>query len=155
MARPTKFTPERAEQIVSAIRAGASKLSAAQAAGVAYDTVNEWRKRGEAGGRGSAPFAKFSEALAQAEAEANVTAAKALFSAAGKDWRAALAFLERRERDTWGELPPFDLDIAILPQAALERIAHGEHPQKICNELLAVLLTERANKGEAAHHAPK
>lgn len=153
MGRPTKLTPERAEAILKAIRLGASKEAAAQAAGIAYDTLNNWRLRGEAGGSGAAKYVQFFEALEVAQAKANVRAAKALFRAGGEDWRAALAFLERRERGIWGDgkdaankaLLPL---IQTMPPDYLARLSAGE-------ELAAVVADWAADMSKRLAQAPQ
>jgi hypothetical protein len=55
--RPTKLTPTRHKAIMAAIEQGATYEHAAAAAGISYDTLNEWRKHNPV----------FSEALKQAE----------------------------------------------------------------------------------------
>jgi hypothetical protein len=51
------------------------------------------------GGKGSR---KFSQSLTRARADAKVGAIAAIRSAMPEDWRAALAFLERRHPQEWG-----------------------------------------------------
>ena len=111
MARPSKLTQETAAVIVASIRAGAFANAAAAAAGIAESTFYGWRQRGEAvqaardRGQPVAPeerrFLEFSEAIARASAQAEVAVANLLFEAASADWRAAVAWLERRHPARW------------------------------------------------------
>lgn len=101
MARPSKLTPETQAAIVKALRIGATYDVAAQAAGVAYDTLREWIKKGEAG---QSKYRQFSEALRAAEAECRLNYTAVIAKAANDgDWRAALEYLKRRDRTNWGD----------------------------------------------------
>lgn len=102
MARPTKFTPEVTAVIIKAIGIGATYKDAAEAAGVDYNTFNEWMKRGES--EKSGKFREFNELVKRSEAEARLKYLATIAEAArGGDWRAALEYLKRRDRATWGD----------------------------------------------------
>ena len=91
MARPTKLTPEVQKTITDAIAIGATYQAAAEYAGIAYETFNEWMKDKRP------KFVKFSEAVREANAKARVTLlARIQTSAKDGDWRAAAWILERR-----------------------------------------------------------
>src|SRR5438128_1033777 len=64
--RPTKFSARVRERIVQAITAGNYLETAAQSAGVSYQTLNEWIKHGEAEPNGA--FREFAEAVKKARA---------------------------------------------------------------------------------------
>jgi transposase len=101
MARPTKFTPEVTETILKAIQIGATYKDAAEAAGVSFDTFNEWMK---AGREGSKKFSEFFELIRKAEAQARLNYLSTIAQAAAKgDWKAAEAYLKRRDRANWGD----------------------------------------------------
>jgi predicted transcriptional regulator len=99
MARPTKLTPEVAERIVNAIRAGNYAEQAARAAGISPATYYRWLKRGEREAGGI--YHDFYEAVRSAEAEAEVYAVAIIRKAMGDDWRAAAHYLERRHPQRW------------------------------------------------------
>ena len=102
MARPSKFTPEITETIIKALQIGATYKDAAEAAGVDYDTYNEWIKAGKAAKSGR--FYEFSEAVRKSEAQARLNYLSTIAQAAAKgDWKAAEAFLKRRDRANWGD----------------------------------------------------
>lgn len=102
MARPSKLTPETKAAIIEAISLGATYHDAAEAAGVAYNTLNEWLKAGEAASSGK--FHDLYDELRRAEAQCrnNFVAVIAKAAASG-DWRAAEAYLKRRDRANWGD----------------------------------------------------
>ena len=103
MARPSKFTSEVTETIIKALQIGATYKDAAEAAGVDYDTYNEWIKAGKAAKSGR--FYEFSEAVRKAEAQARLNYLSTIAQAAAKgDWKAAEAFLKRRDRANWGDV---------------------------------------------------
>jgi transposase len=100
--RPDKLTAARQERVVAAVRAGAHREQAAQAAGVSRSTLQAWLQRGEAA---DAPtrFQKFAQALREAEAEFELEGLAVISRAAeGGDWRAMAWKLERRHPERWG-----------------------------------------------------
>ena len=102
MARPTKLTPETHAIIVESILHGATYKDAAEAAGVWYTTFNEWMQRGEAAKAGQ--YYEFNHAVRQAEAQCRLNMTRVIQSAAAKgDWKAAEAYLRRRDRANWGD----------------------------------------------------
>ena len=96
MARPTKLTPEVQELICKAIRIGATYQAAAEAAGISYDTFNEWRK-----GK-SSKFLRFSEAVDRANADAQLELLQKIQNFTDKDWRAGTWILEHRFKQDYG-----------------------------------------------------
>ena len=101
MGRPTKFIPEITDTILQALKIGATYKDAAEAAGVAFNTFNEWVKRGEEGHK---PFNAFYESVRKAEAQARLNYLTTIAQAAAKgDWKAAEAYLKRRDRANWGD----------------------------------------------------
>jgi hypothetical protein len=98
--RPSKL-PVAEERILEDIRAGCYPEQAAQAAGVSPSTLYAWKAKGEKESDG--PYRRFLLRLRQAEAEAELKAVKVMRSAIEDDgdWKAALAFLERRFPGRW------------------------------------------------------
>ena len=97
---PRKLTPAVQERIVQAIRAGASAEVAAESAGIARSTFFAWLERGRAGER---RFTAFAAEVKLARAAAEVHAVAVVRQAMNDgDWRAALAWLERRHPVEWG-----------------------------------------------------
>ena len=102
MARPSKLTPETHAVIVESILHGATYKDAAEAAGVNYDTFNEWMRAGTDGKAGK--FSEFFGAIRKAEAQCRLNMTRVIQSAAAKgDWKAAEAYLRRRDRVNWGD----------------------------------------------------
>jgi hypothetical protein len=103
MARPTKLTDETAKAIIEALQIGATYADAAGAAGIEYRTFRNWMQRGETVGRGK--FFQFFHAVERAGAVARVAFTRVIYTSAvsEKDWRAAMEYLKRRDRETWGD----------------------------------------------------
>jgi hypothetical protein len=99
VGRPSKLSDEVTERVVSAVRAGNYAEAACQAAGIGQSTYYRWMARG-AQEPGSA-YAGFREAVLRAEAEAEVHAVALVRRAMADDWRAAIAYLERRHPVRW------------------------------------------------------
>jgi transposase len=99
--RPRKLTAKRQKAITEAIRLGARRDQAAEAAGIARSTLQNWIARGELDGR--QPHKRFAEAVRTAEAEFELESLRAIEqAAAGGDWRAKAWVLERRHPERWG-----------------------------------------------------
>ncbi len=102
MARPTKFSSEVQDAIIKALSLGATYKDAAEAAGISYDTFNEWMKVGRSAKSGK--FYQFFKSVRRAEAMARLKYLSVIAEAAQNgDWRAALEFLKRRDRTNWGD----------------------------------------------------
>lgn len=91
--RPSKYTPERIESILTLLRAGNTRRAAAHASGVSVDTFCTWL----------AQYSEFSEACQKAESEAeSVHVANILRAASTGSWQASAWWLERRRHQDWG-----------------------------------------------------
>lgn len=99
MARPTKLTDKVKDRIIQSIRAGNHVEPACRSAGIAPSTYYSWLARGEREPEGI--YGAFTEELRLAEAKAEVHAVALLRRAMPDDWRAALAYLERRHPERW------------------------------------------------------
>ena len=101
--RPSKLTESRMEKLIEALRAGAYRIDACRAAGIHYNTLLAWEKKGEAQEKGE--FSEFLDALRKAEAEAVITNVGVITRAAQDgDWRAAAWFLEHKYPDKWARV---------------------------------------------------
>jgi hypothetical protein len=93
MARPSKYTPAVVARVIEALTAGTSRKGAAEYAGIDQGTLENWMHR----------YSDFSGAVKQAESQVEVRASLAIRQAfTAGDWRAALAWLERRRHEDWG-----------------------------------------------------
>ena len=147
MGRPTKLSDEVRERIVQAIRAGNYADAAAQSAGISPSTYYRWMARGEQEASGA--FHAFREAVVRAEAEAEVHAVAIVRRAMGDDWRAAVAYLERRYPARWRRRQTTEL---TGPDGGPIRThsSSGLDLSKLSDEELALLeeLSARAAVGE-------
>jgi len=92
VARPLKYSPEKAQTIVKAINGGNTFTNAARLAGISYETLNQWRKK----------YPEFSEAVEGASAYAESVYVEDIGFASRKGNVAATIFwLERRRHDEW------------------------------------------------------
>lgn len=106
VGRPTKLSPQLRERLLQLIRAGCTRRDACLAVGVADRTLAAWLERGrddrEAGLR--TMYAEFVAGIEQGEAEARAKLTAVIVKAAADgDWRAALEYLKRRDRQNWGD----------------------------------------------------
>lgn len=90
--RPTKRTPETADRICRAVRKGLAYTLACDAAGLSYETFNEWRKADP----------QFSAQLKAAEGEGAEELLATIRAASAENWTAAAWILERRYPQLYG-----------------------------------------------------
>ena len=119
MARPTKLTPAVQERLLEAVAAGSYLEEAAAYAGITYQSFRNWMLRGQRDTRGV--YFEFFENVTRAESEALISAQKKWRSAFDTDWRAILAWAERRYPDRWGRKDRVPSD--PLKEREAERIA--------------------------------
>ena len=93
MARPSKLTPATEKVILDALRAGATRTAAFEAAGIARSKISVYLRR----------FGTFRDNVLQAEASAEIymTVKLRQFVDAGSV-KAVTFWLERRRPDDWG-----------------------------------------------------
>jgi len=103
------------DAVIAALKAGATRTTAAGAAGIHRDTFYQWRKENPT----------FSYAVTRAEAQAEINCVESLFQASERgDWRAAVAWLSRRRREDWGGGPTLkSVSTAALIEEAERRLA--------------------------------
>ena len=129
MARPSKLTAEVSERICRAIRAGNYPATAARAAGIAESTFYRWMEEGRSAESGK--YRDFHEAVKRAEAEGEARAVVLISKAMAKDWRAAMALLERRHPERWRRRERLEhaiaeerpiLDLSLLSEEELQTL---------------------------------
>jgi hypothetical protein len=98
--RKSKLTPETQDAICQAVEKGAPVTIAAAAVGIADRTVNFWLQRGAnaelAEDGKDEKYRLFLLAVQQSRARYCARAVECIHDAMPKDWRAALAMLERQ-----------------------------------------------------------
>src|SRR5665647_444420 len=103
VGRPSKLTESRMEQLIEALRSGNYRIDACRAAGIHYNTLLAWEKKGES--QKSGEYVEFLEALRRAEADAVVSKVDMIHGAAmNGDWRASAWFLEHKYPNNWARL---------------------------------------------------
>jgi transposase-like protein len=106
--RPTKFSDEIAQKIITLVRAGNYMETAAATAGITKQTLYDWLKQGANQKRGK--FKDFSDAVMRAVGEAEAIDISTIGKAAQNgDWRAAAWRAERRNPKRWGRKDRIDI----------------------------------------------
>ncbi|WP_345736623.1 hypothetical protein [Prosthecobacter algae] len=105
--RPTLLNPTRQAALLKAIELGMPLKQAAAMAGMSYDTLNHWQKRGE---NESAPpeYRQFCQLLRRSQAVAMQVHVSSICEAAKRDWRAAAWMLERRHPEDFARPQQFE-----------------------------------------------
>lgn len=110
MARKSKYTEDRVKAILTALEAGMGRVGAAQYGGITFETLSQWMSH----------KSEFSEAVIEAESKCELWMVGNIKKAAADDWRAAIAWLERRRPQEWGRrYEEFDM-AAIVAQICRE-----------------------------------
>jgi hypothetical protein len=100
--RPSKLTGDLQGKLVEAIASGLPLKSAAAIAGICYETLNRWKKKGESQNAGP-EYRQFCHALEQANAAAMQYHLQNIAEKGKDDWRASAWILERRFRTDFGK----------------------------------------------------
>ena len=99
--RPTKATPETLKIIIDAVSEGLTYETSAALAGITYQTLHDWKKKG---GQGDPVFVDFAEKLMVAEAEGEYTLLANIRRAGESQWQASAWILERRYPQRYGRV---------------------------------------------------
>jgi hypothetical protein len=135
-ARPTKFTRSTLDRLFVAIRAGLPYHLAAEAAGISYQTFNEWQHGRFPRGADTQLKAEFSDQLTRARGGSALRLISIVNRAAPDDWRAASWILERRFPKDFGKQTlevtgadgaPMQVEVATLQRVMLKALEH--HPE--------------------------
>ena len=111
MARPVKLTSRTIVNICQNILTGATYNACAIAAGISYETFNEWRKGGrEAAAKDPSKrtepqklMLEFSEAVDRANAELEISLMKSIKTKGKRDWKATAWILQNRFPHSYSE----------------------------------------------------
>jgi len=138
MARPPKYSPERTELILRAIRQGNTLTNAAKIGGIAYETLKDWRGR----------YHDFSSAVEKAEADAESLHVNAIVSAGvNGNWQASAWWLERRRTGDWRK-PSDRLEVTDYRKEA-EAIAAEIGKPELVDQIAADMQRDRLISQEA------
>lgn len=114
MARPMKYTKERAQAIIDALRAGNTRTASVAYASIAYTTFLRWLEANES----------FANDVKKAEADAEVRNVAIIQTAAKTTWTAAAWWLERRKHQEWRQRK--DLNVKDLPTEEIIRLLEAD-----------------------------
>lgn len=130
VGRPSKFTPERRDAIVDAIRNRIPYEYAAEANGICEDTLYEWLSIAKRHRRENidSEYTKFSEDIKRAEMQ-RMREHSDIISARPERWQADAWLLERR----WPKLYGPNAQLNELNNR-LSKLEHGESPNEEGNE---------------------
>jgi transposase-like protein len=115
VSRPPKYNEQRAQRVLEAIRAGATRRAAAGHAGVDDATLYRWIER----------YASFATLLTRVEDDVEVRCTATILQASLEDWRAAAWWLERRRSESYGRR--FEPD--TLAAAVTTVTVHFDRPE--------------------------
>lgn len=134
--RPLSLDETVRARILTAIEAGASRRTAALAAGVGRSTLLRWLAEGRAGVE---PFASFEAEVAAAEARCELACIATVQAASPKTWQAAAFLLERKWPRRWARVERTQRDEKKAARKILTELPIAE--------LEAMVATERARRG--------
>jgi len=141
--RPTKFTPETRDRILTALRAGNYRETACHYAGISHQTLRNWILKADTP---DAPpeYIEFLEAIERAEAEAEMVDIGLIRQAAqGGTWQAAAWVRERKNPERWGRRERTSVELSG-PDGGPVQVGVGVHVDVAAIEGLAEVLEQRA-----------
>lgn len=116
--RPTKFSKEIADTIITYVKAGSYVETAAIAAGISKETFYDWLKKGARYREGKsdnpqhAELMSFSDAVKIAQATSEIHDLMIIGNAAKKNWTASAWRLERKFPERWGRRERQDINVS-------------------------------------------
>lgn len=109
--RPSKFTPETKQKILTALAGGNYQIIALALAGLSRQSYSVWQERAE---NGEEEYMEFFEKVRQAEAYAEAERIKNIKQAADAgNWTASAWMLERKHPDRWGRKDKVEADVNV------------------------------------------
>lgn len=141
-----KLTPERQTTICDLVRAGNDLSVAAACAGISRSTLFGWLRHGEA--EESGVYRDFTDALRQAEAEAEAEMLTRIRTAALDTWQAAAWYLERRHPDRWGRRARLDVRHSLEDEARRWAQENGLDEHEALAEVEALLTRQGLGRRE-------
>ena len=141
MARPSKYSPERAAKILEGLKAGMTLTAAWAYGGVSDQSFARWSQRNvdfvaQVAQAESLAEGRYTSVIAKAAFGHEVVERRETHKASGElevvittrqeyDWQAARYWLSRRRRKDWGD--NIKLDFAQEVTGLLEQLVGGEH----------------------------
>ncbi|MGL4947062.1 MAG: hypothetical protein ACRC4X_05290 [Cetobacterium sp.] len=135
--RPHKFTPDRIKRLLDAISAGNFLEPSCQFAGIDYQTLRAWIKRGELEGEGS-EFYDFSENVKLAQAKAEIGLAATIKKASLDNWQAAGWMLTRRFAERWSDSSRVKIEVETQLEKTLDTL-EKQLPPELYSQVLAAI----------------
>jgi len=145
---PSKFSQERAERLIQAVRGGNYLKTACAFAGIDYTTLRRWILKAD---EPDAPpeYREFKEALEKARADAEVASLAKIQKAANEgQWQAAAWFLERSMPDRWAKKDKTQIELTSEDGGPVKIVA-GIELDPHAMAALARRLQARAVEGAA------
>jgi hypothetical protein len=96
-----ELTPALEAQLIAAAKSGLFKEACARCVGLDEETLDLWLRMGLSPGAVD-PYRRFARVFVAQEEGQQLPYIAAVKSAAAVDWRAALAWLEKRHPEAWG-----------------------------------------------------
>jgi len=126
MARPGKLDSKIIIRICNGILTGATYKAACTAAGISYDTFNEWRKGAELARKKERRtenddlLIQFSDAVEKANAKLEINLMKGIKQKGEKDWKALAWILQNRFPESYAEKKQHDHNVVLWDHKAWE-----------------------------------
>ena len=114
MSITDKYTPERVQKLLNALRAGNYPHTAARYAGITTKTFEAWKEL----------FPEFALAVDEADAAGEIRNIAIINKAAEKQWQAAAWLNERKYPERWGRVDRVEIyQIQKQAEALVEELA--------------------------------
>lgn len=134
-AAPSIIRAQR-DKIIALVRNGAPPTTAAVVCGVPRRTHENWLRKGRADDAPD-PYRRYADDIQAAVEEYKLGEIGTIHAQGGKDWRAALALLERRFPDEFGERKRVDSRLQVQVQPMIDPAKSTVERLALLRELLA------------------
>jgi hypothetical protein len=133
-----KLDPARRAALLEALKDGNYKCVAAQRAGIGASTLRRWLSMGRRSPQGA--LRQFYDEVVEAQTYAEILAVQAIIDHFQSDWRAALAYLERKFPKRWSNRRERTVETAQSRRAVPKVVRVAYEPRdlaQIARELFA------------------
>lgn len=148
-ARPTpgpRLTPELANQLLAGAKTGLFRAAVAESVGLSPDVLDTWLEMGLSSGAVE-PYRTFAVTYRAYEQQGQLPYIKSIQAAASADYRAAIAWLQLRYPEQWGQRATKNTQAGVLTPSQADEDANEALVEQLFDTMPPALERVLARRG--------